>query len=39
MPADPPGPAALVVLEGAPHGGNVSPAQEFNQALIGFLSR
>jgi pimeloyl-ACP methyl ester carboxylesterase len=29
----------LVVLEGAPHGGNVSHAQEFHQALIGFLGR
>jgi pimeloyl-ACP methyl ester carboxylesterase len=29
----------LVVLEGAPHGCNVSHAREFNQALIGFLSR
>ena len=29
----------LVVLEGAPHGCNVSHAQEFNQALIGFLSQ
>jgi non-heme chloroperoxidase len=29
----------LVVLEGAPHGCNVSHAREFNQALISFLSR
>jgi non-heme chloroperoxidase len=29
----------LVVLQGAPHGGNVSHQQEFNEALIGFLSR
>jgi pimeloyl-ACP methyl ester carboxylesterase len=31
--------SGLVVLEGAPHGCNVSHAREFNQALIGFLSR
>lgn len=29
----------LVVLDGAPHGGNVSHAAEFNQALIDFLNR
>jgi non-heme chloroperoxidase len=29
----------LVVLDGAPHGCNVSHAQDFNQALINFLSR
>jgi pimeloyl-ACP methyl ester carboxylesterase len=29
----------LVVLDGAPHGCNVSHAREFNQALISFLSR
>jgi non-heme chloroperoxidase len=29
----------LVVLDGAPHGCNVSHAQAFNQALINFLSR
>lgn len=28
-----------VVLDGAPHGGNVSHAREFNQALINFLRR
>jgi pimeloyl-ACP methyl ester carboxylesterase len=29
----------LVVLDGAPHGCNVSHAGEFNQALINFLRR
>ena len=29
----------LVVVEGAPHGFNVSHADEFNQALLGFLQR
>jgi pimeloyl-ACP methyl ester carboxylesterase len=29
----------LVVLNGAPHGCNVSHAREFNQALIGFLGQ
>lgn len=29
----------LVVLDGAPHGCNVSHAREFNQALISFLRR
>ena len=29
----------LVVVEGAPHGFNVSHAQEFNRALIDFLQR
>ena len=29
----------LVVLDGAPHGCNVSHAREFNQALINFLRR
>ncbi len=29
----------LVVLEGAPHGCNVSHAEEFNQALLEFLRR
>ena len=29
----------LVVLEGAPHGCNVSHAEQFNQALMNFLQR
>jgi pimeloyl-ACP methyl ester carboxylesterase len=29
----------LIVVDDAPHGFNVSHAQQFNQALIGFLSR
>ena len=29
----------LVVLDGAPHDGNVSHARQFNQALINFLRR
>ena len=29
----------LVVLEGAPHGCNVSHAGAFNDALLGFLAR
>lgn len=29
----------LVVIQGGPHGVNVSHAQEFNQALIDFLAR
>ena len=29
----------LVVVEGAPHGFNVSHAAEFNRALIDFLAR
>ncbi|MBA2716673.1 MAG: hypothetical protein H0U51_06435 [Propionibacteriales bacterium] len=29
----------LVVLEGAPHGCNVSHAEDFNRALIEFLGR
>jgi pimeloyl-ACP methyl ester carboxylesterase len=28
----------LVILEGAPHGCNLSHAEKFNSALIGFLS-
>ena len=30
--------STLVVVEGAPHGFNVSHAKEFNQALLDFLS-
>jgi len=29
----------LVLLEGAPHGNTVTHADEFNTALLGFLSR
>ena len=29
----------LVVVEGAPHGFNVSHAEEFNRALLDFLAR
>ena len=29
----------LVVLEGAPHGCNVSHAEEFNAALLAFLEK
>lgn len=29
----------LVLLEGAPHGNNVTHAGEFNSALVGFLTR
>ena len=29
----------LVVVEGAPHGLNVSHAEEFNQALLAFLEK
>jgi non-heme chloroperoxidase len=29
----------LVVLDGAPHGCNVSHAREFNAALVSFLAR
>lgn len=29
----------LVVIEGGPHGVNASHAQEFNEALLGFLAR
>jgi pimeloyl-ACP methyl ester carboxylesterase len=33
------GHSELVVLEGAPHGCNVSHAEEFNRALLAFLQR
>ena len=33
------GQSELVVLEGAPHGCNVSHAQTFNQALLDFLAK
>ena len=29
----------LVVIEGGPHGINASHAEQFNQALLGFLAR